>query len=117
MKTKITELVRAARLRRPLEPSVTKDSDIPGFTLHVTRTRGFWALSYQPKGVNPSTNRRWGGGVRHELGDAMANPRFRGQNSRADSQGVCPSRRKPPSRKTGLHGLRYSPASRLAINR
>jgi integrase len=71
MKTKITEPVRTARLRRPLEPSITTDSDIPGFALHVTRTRGFWALSYQPKGVNPSTGKRWGGGVRHELGDAM----------------------------------------------
>jgi Arm DNA-binding domain len=63
-----------ARLRRPFEPSVTKDSDIPGFALHVTRTRTFWALSYQPKGVNPSTGKRWGGGVRHELGDAMLVP-------------------------------------------
>jgi integrase len=74
MKTKITELVRTARLRRPFERSVTKDSDIPGFALHVTQTRGFWALSYQPKGVNPRTNRRWGGGVRHELGDAILIP-------------------------------------------
>jgi integrase len=71
MPVKITELVRTARLRRPLVPSVTRDSKVPGFALHVTRTRGFWALSYQPKGVNPRTNRRWGGGVRHELGDAM----------------------------------------------
>jgi integrase len=31
-------------------------------------------LSYQPKGVNPATGKRWGGGVRHELGDAMLMP-------------------------------------------
>src|ERR1700722_10471542 len=68
---KITEPVRSARLRKPLVPSVTRDSEVSGFALHITRTRGFWALSYQPKGVNPRTNRRWGGGVRHELGDAM----------------------------------------------
>ena len=68
---KITEPVRTARLRRPLVPSVTKDSDIPGLALHVTRKRSFWALSYQPKGVNPATGKRWGGGVRYELGDAM----------------------------------------------
>src|SRR6478752_6071992 len=68
---KITEPLRSARLRRPLVPSLTKDSDIPGLALHVTTRRAFWALSYQPKGVNPSTGKRWGGGVRHELGDAM----------------------------------------------
>ena len=68
---KITEPVRSARLRKPLVPSVTRDSEVSGFALHITRTRSFWALSYQPKGVNPRTNRRWGGGVRHELGDAM----------------------------------------------
>ncbi len=71
MPTKITETVRSARLRRPLIPGVTKDSDIPGFALIVTRTRRFWCQFYQPKGISPSTNKRWGGGVRHELGDAM----------------------------------------------
>lgn len=68
---KITEPVRTAHVRRPLVPSVTKDSDIPGLALHITSKRAFWALSYQPKGVNPSTGKRWGGGVRYELGDAM----------------------------------------------
>jgi integrase len=68
---KITEPVRSARLRRPLVPSVTKDSEIRGLALHVTSTRSFWALTYQPRGINPSTGKRWGGGVRHELGDAM----------------------------------------------
>jgi integrase len=68
---KITEPVRSARLRRPLVPSVTKDSDISGFALHVTTRRTFWALTYQPRGINPSTGKRWGGGVRYELGDAM----------------------------------------------
>jgi integrase len=71
---RITEPIRTARLRRPLAPSVTKDRDIPGFALHVTGKRGFWALSYQPKGLNPSTGKRWGGGVRHELGDALLMP-------------------------------------------
>jgi integrase len=69
--TKITETVRSARLRRPFTPGITKDSDIPGFALIVTRTRGFWSQFYQPKGINPSTGKRWGGGVRYELGDAM----------------------------------------------
>ena len=71
---KITESLRTEKLRRvdgALVPSVTRDSEVPGFALHVTRKRSFWALSYQPKGVNPASGRRWGGGVRHELGDAM----------------------------------------------
>jgi integrase len=68
---KITEPVRSARLRRPLKPSVTRDVDTPGLALHVTTRRAFWALTYQPRGRNPRTGRRWGGGVRHELGDAM----------------------------------------------
>lgn len=67
---KITETVRSAALRRPLKPSVTRD-EVPGFALHVTTQRGFWALSYQPRGINPATGKRWGGGVRHELGDAL----------------------------------------------
>jgi integrase len=71
MPTKITETVRSALLRRPLKPSVTRDSGIPGLALHVTTRRSFWALSYQPKGINPATGKRWGGGVRFELGDAM----------------------------------------------
>jgi integrase len=50
---------------------VTRDSEIPGLCLHVTTRRSFWALQYQPKGTNPATGKRWGGGVRHELGDAM----------------------------------------------
>jgi integrase len=37
----------------------------------VTTRRGFWALAYQPRGVNPNTGKRWGGGVRHELADAQ----------------------------------------------
>ena len=71
MPTKITEATRSALLRRPLKPSVTRDSEIPGLALHVTSRRSFWALSYQPKGINPATGKRWGGGVRFELGDAM----------------------------------------------
>jgi integrase len=67
----ITEPMRSALLRRPFEPSVTRDRDVPGLALHVTKRRGFWALTYQPRGLNPRTGSRWGGGVRHELGDAM----------------------------------------------
>src|ERR1700722_16460257 len=74
MAPKITETVRSAALRRPLKPSLTRDSEIPGLCLHVTTRRAFWALSYQPKGTNPATGKRWGGGVRHELGDAMLVP-------------------------------------------
>jgi integrase len=68
---KITETTRSAALRRPLTPSVTRDRDIPGLALHVTKRRGFWAVSYQPHGINPATGKRWGGGTRDELGDAM----------------------------------------------
>jgi integrase len=71
---KITEPVRSSLLRRPLKPSVTRDSEIPGFALHVTTRRAFYALSYQPHGINPSTGKRWGGGVRYELGDAQLMP-------------------------------------------
>jgi integrase len=68
---KITEPMRTALLRRPFTPSVTRDRDVPGLALHVTTRRSFWALSYQPRGINPATNKRWGGGVRHELADAQ----------------------------------------------
>ncbi len=71
---KITEAVRSERLRRPLKPSVTKDADISGLCLIVTTRRAFWALVYQPRGVNPATGKRWGGGVRHEFCDAMMMP-------------------------------------------
>ena len=67
---KITKDLRSALLRRPFKPSVTRDSEIPGLCLHVTTRRTFWALVYQPRGVNPSTGKRWGGGE-FELGDAM----------------------------------------------
>jgi integrase len=67
----ITEPMRSALLRRPLAPSVTRDRDVPGLAMHVTTRRSFWALAYQPRGVNPKTGKRWGGGVRHELADAQ----------------------------------------------
>jgi integrase len=69
--TKITETVRAALLRRPFKPSVTRDSEIPGLALHVTTRRSFWCLTYQLRGINPKTGRRFGGGTRHELADAQ----------------------------------------------
>jgi integrase len=72
---KITEDLRARALRRvdgQLVPSVMKDTEIRGFALVVTTRRAFWCLFFQPKGVNLTTGKRWGGGVRHELGDAFA---------------------------------------------
>jgi hypothetical protein len=71
MPIKITETRRTELLRRPLKPSVTRDLDVPGLVLIVTTRRSFWALVYQPRGVNPATGKRWGGGVRHELADAQ----------------------------------------------
>jgi integrase len=50
---------------------VTRDTDIKGFALVVTTRRAFWCLYFQPKGLNPATGERWGGGVRHELGDGV----------------------------------------------
>jgi integrase len=73
---KITEVVRAARLRRAdgeLVPSVTNDTEVLGFSLIVTSRRAFWCMYYQPRGRRPD-GRRWGGGVRHELGDAYSTP-------------------------------------------
>ena len=67
---KITEAVRATRLRRPFKPSVTKDVDIKGFALVVTSRRAFWCLFFQPRGRNPRTGRRYGGGTRLEIADA-----------------------------------------------
>jgi hypothetical protein len=54
---KITESVRADRLRRPLIPSVTKDAEVKGFALHVTGKRAFYAVTYQPHGLNPARRR------------------------------------------------------------
>ena len=59
---KITENMRTDALRRvdgKLKPSVLKDAEVSGFALHVTRQRSFWALSYQPRGLNPATSKRW----------------------------------------------------------
>ena len=68
---KINENLRSALLRRPFKPSATRDADIAGLALIVTTRRSFWCLLYQPRGINPATGKRWGGGVRYELGDAM----------------------------------------------
>jgi integrase len=71
---KLTEPMRSEALKwvdGKLTPSVLKDGELSGFALHVTISRAFWALTYQPRGINPATGKRWGGGVRHELGDAM----------------------------------------------
>ena len=60
---KITDAVRSARLRRvdgALVPSVTPDSEIPGFMLIVRLRRAFWCVDYQPRGVNPATGKRVG---------------------------------------------------------
>jgi hypothetical protein len=55
---KITEAVRSARLKlveEALVPSVTFDTDVPGFALHVTTRKAFWGVTYQPRGINPAT--------------------------------------------------------------
>jgi integrase len=72
--TRITESVRSNALRRPLKPAVIRDSEIAGLCLIVTTRRAFWALTYQPRGINPATGKRWGGGTRHELCSAMMMP-------------------------------------------
>jgi len=71
MRKKITEDARARALRHPFAPSVTRDAEIRGFALVVTTRRAFWCLYFQPQGVNPATGKRWGGGMRLELGDAF----------------------------------------------
>src|ERR1700691_3273310 len=73
-KVKITEAVRAAMLRRiggKLVPDVAHDTEIRRFALIIKTERAFWALFFQPQGVNPATGKRWGGGKRVELGDAF----------------------------------------------
>jgi integrase len=70
-----TEDVRSRTLRRvdgQLQPAVIRDTDIKGLALVVTTRRAFWAIYFQPRGINPATGKRWGGGVRHELGDAFS---------------------------------------------
>jgi integrase len=67
---KITEAVRAAALKLPLIPSITKDSEIGGLELIVNTKRALWGQFLQPRGRDPLTGRRWPV-VRHELGDAM----------------------------------------------
>jgi integrase len=67
---KIDNPLREKRLSRPFKPSVTWDSVVRGFSLIVTTRRAFWAVTYQPRGRNPVTGKRWGGGVRHEIADA-----------------------------------------------
>ena len=97
---KITEDVRARALKRvagALAPSVTKDTDIKGFALVVTTERAFWCLFFRPKGVNPATGKRWGGGMRLELGDAfmtsIAHARVAALNAKAQvRQGRDPLR-------------------------
>ncbi len=74
MLIKITEAVRARALRRPLVPAVYHDTDIKRFTLVVTTERAFWAQAYQLGGVNPRTGKRYGGGTRYEIGDAVDMP-------------------------------------------
>ena len=74
MLIKITEAVRAKALRRPLVPAVYHDSDIKRFALVVTTERAFWAQEYQLRGINPRTGKRYGGGTRYEIGDAVDMP-------------------------------------------
>ena len=71
MPTKITETVRSAACADRSSLPSPATAKFPDSALHVTTRRAFWALTYQPKGINPATGKRWGGGMRHELGDAM----------------------------------------------
>ena len=87
----------------PASPRTATSQD---FALHVTRKRAFWAMSYQPRGHNPSTGKRWGGGVRHELGDAMLMTVAEARQIGAGGQVARPGRTKPASRSNGLHGPR-----------
>jgi integrase len=75
--TKITEAVRAEKLRRAngdLVPSVTCDSEVRGFRLVVTTKGAFWDVPAAPRGRNPATGRRWSPGMRLKLGDAFLTP-------------------------------------------
>src|SRR5262249_41946131 len=74
MLIKITEAVRARALRRPLVPAVYHDTDIKRFALIVRTGRAFWAQEYQLRGLNPRTGKRYGGGTRCEIGDAIDMP-------------------------------------------
>jgi integrase len=78
-RVKIAKDVRDDRLRHPLSPSITRDSQIPGFALVVTKSAAHWCLFYQPPGRRPD-GRRWGGGARVTLGDAFLMPT---QNARS----------------------------------
>jgi integrase len=69
-RVKITEDVRGDRLSRPLVPSITRDSQVAGFVLIVTKRAAHWCLFFQPPGRRPD-GRRWGGGARVTLGDAF----------------------------------------------
>ena len=68
---KLTEDVRARALRRPLARSHLRDTEVKGLALVTTTRRALWCLVYQPRGTNPATGRRWGGGTRYEFADAM----------------------------------------------
>jgi integrase len=70
---KITDTVRAAALKLPLIPSITKDNETRGFRLIVTTRDAFWSQSLQPRGVDPSTGQRWSV-TQHRLGDAKTMP-------------------------------------------
>ena len=69
-RVKITEGVRDDRLSTPRVPSVTRDSQVAGFVLIVTKRAAHWCLFFQPPGRRPD-GRRWGGGARVTLGDAF----------------------------------------------
>jgi integrase len=69
-RVKITEGVRDDGLSTPLVPSITRDSQVAGFVLIVTKRAAHWCLFFQPPGRRPD-GRRWGGGARVTLGDAF----------------------------------------------
>ena len=95
------------RISGELVPAITKDTDIKGFALVVTTRRAFWCLFFQPKGVNPATGKRWGGGVRHEIGDAFVDvdrrrPRRRAGAKAQVQQGHDPHREAMASRASAV---------------
>ena len=84
-------------LRRPLKPSVTRDSEIPGLCLHVTTSRSFWALSYQPKGINPVDWQALGRRRALRTRRRHAHDRLRSPYSRAGGQSASSGQAEPPT--------------------
>ena len=68
--------------------------------------RSFWCLLYQPRGINPATGKRWGGGVRYELGDAMLVSVSEARGLALATKAARSAGKKPTPRSHGLTGQR-----------